>query len=63
MTNAENETFIIEKRVSRISGKMFNRLQREYISQFSEEKQKEHYRGLDQGTIGEFPSRIPLYLQ
>ena len=58
-----SEEFLIEKRVSRYSGKMFNRLQREYIAQFSEIEQKKYYLGLDQGKVGEFPSRIPENLQ
>ena len=63
MPTVYDEKFHEEKRVSRISGKMFNRLQREYIAQYSDEKQKEYYLGLHQGKIGEFPSRIPEYLQ
>ena len=58
-----DEQFMTEKRVSKISGKMFNRMQRQYIAQFSDKEQKEYYLGLDQGKVGEFPSRIPENLQ
>ena len=54
-----DENFKIDKRVSKFSGKMFNRMQRAYIAQFSDKEQKEYYLGLDQGKVGEFPSRIP----
>ena len=58
-----DEVFKLEKKVSQKSGKMFNRFQREYISQFSDEKIKAKYNALDQGTIGEYPENIPVNLQ
>ena len=57
-----DKKFQDEKRVSALSGKMFNRLQREYIGQFPEEEQLEYYTALDKGTIGKMPENIPDYL-
>ena len=58
-----DERFKNDKKVSILSGKMFNRLQREYISQFSLAEQAKYYEGLDKGKVGEFPEKIPPNLR
>ena len=57
-----DEKFHKDKRVSVKSGKMFNKPQREYIGQYTEEEQKKYYIALDKGTIGELPENIPVWL-
>ena len=62
MSEIFDENFLSDKRVSRVSGKMFNKYQRAYINQFSQEQQLEYFNALDRGTIGEFPEKIPTNL-
>ena len=50
--------FKTDKKVSPISGKMFNKLQRAYIEQFSTTEIAEYYKGLDEGKVGAFPKDI-----
>ena len=54
--------FMTDKKVSQISGKMFNKFQRTYFCQFSEEQIKKYYDALDRGVIGDYPENIPEHL-